>query len=210
MARSPTLRRFVLARELQNRVLDLVQTVFGSTLARESCPEWLLRPGRRECGPLWDTVARAYHDLTGLTLPDTMPIRERRSLDGVLHHRDGAGRVIEVDEAQHFNPYRALTLTHYPDSWPLAFDSAVWRKRALASTKLRGGGWARPRPPLFPQEGGRHHQRAFRDMLADLLPVTYGWLPTVRIAHFEVEEWIHAPDANKRLADLVDAKLERG
>jgi hypothetical protein len=41
---------------------------------------------------------------------------------------------------------------------------------------------ARPCPPLFPDAGGRHLQRAFRDALADLVPLEHGWLPTLRIA----------------------------
>jgi hypothetical protein len=33
-----------------------------------------------------------------------------------------------------------------------------------------GGGFARPRPPLSPGDGGRHRRRAFLDALADLPP----------------------------------------
>lgn len=99
-----------------------------------------------------------------------MPARERRSLDAVVEHQDGSRRVIEVDEAQHSNPHRALTLEHYPLGTGRAFNRALWHERSMASTKLRGGGWGKAKPPLFPGDGGRRLQRAFRDMLADLLP----------------------------------------
>ena len=135
-----------MAREVQNRVLDLVDEAFGVPTKREQCPDWLRRPGRSECRDLWDTACNVYRELTGLDLPDVMPSRERRSLDAVIEHRDGTRRVIEVDEAQHFNRHRALTLEHYPKGTRLAFDRALWRERSLACTKLRGGGWGRAKP----------------------------------------------------------------
>ena len=184
-----------------------VSPSFGVPLTREHCPDWLLRPGRAKCGPLWDTVFEVYEALTGLALPDEMPTTERRSLDAVVEHRDGVWRGLEVDEAQHFNPHRALTPDHYPQGTELAFDRVVWHQRAMASTRLRGGGWGKARPPLFAQEGGRHLQRASRDMLADLSPSTRGWAPTLRIGHVGVERWLDATDAIERMAELLEVTL---
>lgn len=62
--------------------------------------------------------------------------------------------------------------------------------------------------PLFPDEGGRHLQRAFRDMLADLLPPARGWSPTLRIAHFEVEAWLDAPGAEHRMRAFLQKKID--
>ena len=73
-------------------------------------------------------------------------------------------------------------------------------------TKLRGGGFGRACPPLFPDVGGRHLQRAYRDALADLLPQLHGWAPTLRIGDFEVTSWIHSDDAEDRMADLLESK----
>lgn len=70
-----------------------------------------------------------------------------------------------------------------------------------------GGGFGKPKPPLFPGEGGRHRQRAFRDALADLLPPVHGWLPTIRISDTEVTAIIAAPDAVSSLRTLLH---ERG
>jgi hypothetical protein len=55
---------------------------------------------------------------------------------------------------------------------------------------------------------GRHRQRAFRDCLADLLPAIHGFGPTIRIADFEVEDWISSPDAPDRLGDLIADRAE--
>jgi hypothetical protein len=65
-------------------------------------------------------------------------------------------------------------------------------KIALTHEVIRGGNFSKPKPPLFPMNGGRNYQRAFRDMLADVLPPARGWEPTIRIAHFEVVAWLKA------------------
>jgi hypothetical protein len=56
---------------------------------------------------------------------------------------------------------------------------------------------------LFPHEDGRHRQRTYRDALADLLPAVRCWLPTLRIADFEVVEWIYGPGAQRRMEQLL-------
>jgi len=99
-----------------------------------------------------------------------MPQRERRKVDCVLQRHGEPPRIIEFDESQHFNCYRAMTLRRYPRSVRIAFDRGVWLQACDAKARLEGGGFGRPKPPLFPHEDGRHRQRAYRDALADLLP----------------------------------------
>lgn len=195
-----------LARELQNRVLDLVQQATGITLQREVAPLWLMRPGRIETKQLWSTVSSIFNDLTHTDLPNVMPVRERRSIDAVLLGSDGRPRIVEVDEVQHFTPARSRTLALYPEGAETAFDRSEWARRSAAAIKLRGGGFGRACPPLFPELGGRHSQRAFRDALADLMPKLYGWAPTLRIGDFEVQAWLHEDDAESRMAVLLRAK----
>ena len=74
-------------------------------------------------------------------------------------------------------------------------------------TRLEGGGFGKPKPPLVPAEHGRHAQRAFRDMLADLLPPEHGWQPTLRIGYFEVSAWIYSGDAETRMSELLAGRL---
>jgi hypothetical protein len=191
-------------RQVQNRVLELVETALGTTLARESCPPWLRRPGRQECRDLWPTVQAIYGDLTdGQVLPDEMPARERRSIDAIYTDPSGLTRLVEVDESQHFGPARARTLTLYPPDTETAYDRDAWAARSTATTRLPGGGFARPCSPLFPDAGGRHLQRAFRDTLSDLLPPLYGYTPTLRIGDHEVLGWLFADDAVERMATLL-------
>jgi hypothetical protein len=203
-ALSAFLRGGVMARELERAVVELVVDVLGCTLG--TTPEWLLRPGRIECRTQWDMACAIYRDLTGHELPDEMPRRESRCVDAVLVSPTGAQRILEVDETQHFNRFRSRTLRHYQASIPVAFDSAEWIRRGEYITKLRGGGFGKPKPPLFPTEGGRHVQRAYRDALADILPIEHGWSPTLRIADFEVAEWITLPNNRTNIANLLQLR----
>jgi hypothetical protein len=105
------------------------------------------------------------------------------------------------------NRYRALILRRYPRSARVAFDRGTWLRACDAKTRLEGGGFGRPKPPLFPHEDGRHRQRAYRDALADLLPAVHGWLPALRIADFEIKDWIYGRGASARMADLLTERL---
>jgi hypothetical protein len=145
-----------------------------------------MRPAERECGSLWSLVKKIYAALTELELPREMPPRERRTVDLVLKRRGERPRIVEIDEMQHFNHYRAQTLQLYPASIQTAFNRNVWIESSMAKKRLEGGGFGRPRPPPFPHPDGRHRQRAFRDSLADLLPPEHGFLPTLRVAYFEL------------------------
>jgi hypothetical protein len=191
--------------EVQNRVVELVLEIYGGHLG--PMPDWLQRPGPRECGRRWPLVQRIYRELTGYELPESMPPREWRKVDGILEKRGQPARVLEVDEVQHFNPYRATTLRAYPRSVALAFSKRTWIASCAQKTRLEGVGFGRPCPPLFPGQGGRHRQRAFRDALADIVPLAHGWAPTLRIADFEVEGWLFGRGARSRMADLLAGRL---
>ncbi|WAL71580.1 hypothetical protein OU787_08720 [Kitasatospora sp. YST-16] len=189
-------------------VTRLLRQVVNAEIEVEVSPTWLLRPGRVECAGAWEAVSRIYAELTGLALPEHAPPRERRRLDVVLTHLSGRRQVLEVDERQHFTAARATSLEHYPPGALLGFEVAAWLERSRElSGREPGGGFARPRPPLFPGDGGRHRQRAFRDALADLLPPEYGWLPTIRISDTEAEATAAAVSP---IAALTALLAERG
>jgi hypothetical protein len=190
------------AHEAENTACGALARLCGERLPT---PTWLLRPGKSECGARWGLVQRIYRDLVGATmsLREVMPPREHRKVDGFYRYR-GTAFLFELDERQHFNRYRAITLRSYPADLPLAFDADEWLRRCDAKTKVEGGGWGRPRPPLFPGAEGRHKQRAFRDALADILPTVHGYLPTLRLTDTEVLPWI----ANDVVEDRMMAILE--
>ena len=142
-----------------------------------------------------------------MELPELMPPREHRQMDCVLQRRGEPPRIIEFDETQHFNAYRAQTIRRYPRSARVAFDRRAWLAACAAKTRLEGGGFGKPKPPLFPHPDGRHRQRAYRDALVDLLPAVHGWLPTLRIAYFEVP-WLYQRGAQARMRDLILPRLQ--
>jgi hypothetical protein len=191
---------------LQIEVVRLVKEILK---AKElPTPLWLVRPGKKECGRRWPLVQVIYSDLEpGLELPEEMRPIETRTVDAVLARSREKLHILEVDEKQHFNRYRAMTLKRYPRSLRVAFPVRLWLERCEAKGKLEGGGFAAPKPPLFPGKGGRHRQRAFRDALCDILPPSHGYLPTLRISEFEVKDWIWSSQARDRMKELLQERL---
>ena len=192
---------------IQKAVLDLVLQVTGGRI-ETAAPDWLMRPGKQASGKRWPLLRSIYHDLTGLDLPEILPAGNWRGLDGFVSAAGAAPRVIEVDEGLHFNNYRGMTLRRYPANWPLAYDVKVWIRKSHDEPRTSGtsGGAAKP-VPLFHGDSGRHQQRAFRDALADILPPDHGYLPTLRIADFEVKGWIGTASARKRMEELLEERL---
>ena len=78
----------------------------------------------------------------------------------VLQRRGEPPRIVEFDETQHFNRYRALTIRSYPPTKVVAFDRRAWLRACEAKRRLERGGFSVPKPPLFPHEDGRRRQRA--------------------------------------------------
>jgi hypothetical protein len=143
------------ARELERSVVALVSEILGAEFGE--MPLWLVRPDKVECGDRWPLIEAIYSDLTdGMTLPEEMRLVERREVDAVLQRPGEVPRILEVDEKQHFNPYRARTLDFYADEVPLGYPPGVWLARSKQKTRLEGGGFGKPKPPLFPGDGGRH------------------------------------------------------
>jgi hypothetical protein len=195
------------ARELQAQVLQVLSQALRREVYDGPTPAWLQRPGPEECRALWPVVRRIYGQLTDLRLPREMPPRERREVDGLIGGHGQPWRLVEVDEAQHFNEFRAVTLSLYPAEAPLGFPRDIWLAASKNGRLIGPPGYGRPKPPLFPMDGGRQRQRAFRDALADLLPPLPGFAPTLRIADFEVQPWIWERGAQARLRRLLEERM---
>jgi len=198
-----------MALDFQKRVLYLVRQATGCPVdeGKNVTPDWLMRPGRVECGQRWPLICAIYRALeSDLELPEVMPSDEWRKIDGILRIPNFRPRIVEADEMQHFNWHRATTLRRYPAGLSLAFDRKIWLEHSQGEPRPKSGGWAKPKPPLFPGPGGRHRQRAFRDALADILPLVKGFCPTLRIAEFEVP-WLWEHDAVSRMRVLLNRKF---
>jgi hypothetical protein len=194
--------------DVQVRVTELVEAALRRRVYSGPTPDWLYRPGRAEIGVAWRRIRLIYRRLTdGLELPDRMPVRESRNVDGIIGGRGLPWRVLEVDERQHFNEFRAITLELYPTDVKVGFPLKDWLRESGRRKARAGGGWGARKPPLFPMSGGRHRQRAFRDALADLLPPIHDYAPTLRIAAFEVEPWMDARGAVTKMRALLEERM---
>jgi transposase len=67
--------------------------------------------------------------------------------------------------------------------------------------------YKRNKKRLGRQRGARVAQIDIARKLTDLLPALHGWLPTLRIADFEVKAWIYDRGAHPRMADLLAKRL---
>ncbi len=198
-----------MARDLQNRVLAVLEQATNRRVYPGPTPAWLQRPGRAECGLRWRVIRRIYRSLSdGLILPAEMPLGESRTAtasSAAVAVRSSSSKSTRDSTS---NVHRSSVLAMYPTDIPLGFPMAAWVKAGDRRVPSAGGGWGAPKPPLFPMAGGRHRQRAFRDALADLLPDLHGYGPTIRIADFEVEPWIwDTRGAAARLAALIEGRL---
>jgi hypothetical protein len=199
--------------QLEKAVLDLVEQITGGSIQRQASEyKWLGQIGLDSCGTNWKCICDIYRDLTNQNLPELM-LPWKRRVDGILRVGSSCPRIVEIDECQHFNCYRASTFRFYSSEVPIAFDRDIWIRQSLFKKRLEGGKFGIPKPPLFDLEQGRHRERAFRDALCDLLPSQHGFLPTLRIGHFEVpwdrknKTWLNKNDARKDIEDLLKRRI---
>lgn len=160
-------------------------------------PDWLLSYPRPELIERYPILNEVYSELTDgqfrlserLSMLGEKKQNQKQSLDIWI----GApfNVAVEFDEKQHFNQFRLLTLRHYggiPAGYPvdyyLKLNTDTTIKPGISGfTKLKSY------DPLFPEmlsgegQDNRVRQRAFRDMLKDLLPVFHGYRPTIRIPY---------------------------
>ena len=77
--------------------------------------------------------------------------------------------ILEFDESQHFSHARLVTLSLYPDELSVGFTVARWQELCREID-------ARDHDPF-----DRDERRAWYDTLRDLVPIIYGFQPTVRL-----------------------------
>jgi len=102
--------------------------------------------------------------------------------------------LLEFDESQHFTALRGLTLSLYPKKVKLGYDKKLWRKRCEEMDR-------HDNDPI-----DRDEKRAWYDTLRDLLPLSFGINPTIRIFS---KDAIWCEDKNKTM-DLIKSIIEKG
>ena len=99
-----------MALEFERRVVEVVQNILGASLGGGHS-SLAKSAGPKRMPQSLGACFQIYYALTGLELPEEMRQVERRTVDAVLKVGEQC-RVLEVDEKQHFNKFRAETFRH--------------------------------------------------------------------------------------------------
>ena len=96
--------------------------------------------------------------------------------------------IVEFDESQHFASPRALTLSLYPRGLKLGYDRKVWLNRCQELNRHDN------------DPADRDEKRAWYDTLRDILPITFGMRPTIRVFAKEI---IWCEESNKNILHII-------
>jgi len=158
-------------------------------------PVWLKTyPNKEELPEYWERIISVYNQLTNnkfdlenkISSLDNRRLIAKQSFD--IWFSEPFNLAIEFDEKQHFNSFRKKTLSYY-NGLKLGFNIDEYRilNNRIINPGKSGFTKLKSNDPLFPEmyEGGnqdnRIRQRAFRDYLKDILPLSKGFKPTLRI-----------------------------
>ena len=157
--------------EIEKRDLDWLRTI----------------PDQNLLSPVWEDISNAYRMLLDgkcelsdrLALCSAKSAASRQRAD--VWFESPYSFILEFDEKQHFNQFRLMTLEVYNKYRDVGFDPSRYEIECRRRTVKPGkSGFARLREedPLFPElyegekQDNRYRQRAFRDLLKDLMPLT--------------------------------------
>ena len=154
--------------ECKIRVQQLLDRIYGACLRDHRFP-WKTSL-TAHAGTLIDPVLRDVAGvLEGYRGYGIGTFVRRNVLAGCDYWVPDPGFVVEFDESQHFTRPRKLALSVYADAHPLGFAARRWLDLCEHHD-------ARDNDPPF-----RDEQRAWYDVLRDLVPLITGLRPTVRL-----------------------------
>ena len=104
--------------------------------------------------------------------------------------------ILEFDESQHFSRARLITLQLYPKMMPLGFSLSHWQELCREIN-------AQDHEPI-----DRDERRAWYDTMRDMVPIVYGFKPTVRLYAGD-HEWCSLDAANAKDRQLCKSWLEQ-
>ena len=123
--------------------------------------DWLKRPGQEECGNRWPLIRKFNYELTGCELPDNMPSEEWRQVDVVFQRKIVRCYIYKLNEKQHFNAHRAVTIKLYPTNFAITFSIDWWLSSANGNPNLRVVGSQNQGILCFPEQNRRQRNVYF-------------------------------------------------
>ena len=159
--------------ECKRRVREMLQRIYGACQPNHAFgwPTGTDAYDGTSIGHTLHNVAAALESYRGFGIADFV---RRKTLAPCDFWVPNPGFVVEFDESQHFTGPRKLALEVYADDQPLGFSAQRWM--ALCEQHDR-----KDNDPPY-----RDEQRAWYDVLRDLVPSTRGLRPTVRLYAREV------------------------
>ena len=102
--------------------------------------------------------------------------------------------ILEFDESQHFSHARLITLQLYPKTLSMGFSLTRWQDLCREINAVDD------------QPFDRDERRAWYDVLRDIVPIVYGFKPTVRL-YAGAYEWCQLDAANENHLDTFTGLL---
>lgn len=186
----------LIQKELENKYESKAEYIL------EFKPRWLKTyPDKENLINHWDRIQNLYNDLTDskfdlerkLKKLEQKKLNAKQALD--IWFKEPYNLAIEFDEKQHFNTYRKRSLEYY-DNLEIGFDLKEYKNLNDRITKPGKSGFTKlkSKDPLFPEmnegekQDNRTRQRAFRDYLKDISPLSKNFKPTIRIPYTVTNE----------------------
>ena len=173
-------------RACKQRVREVLTAIYGECRVNHQFP-WLAVPGtyaNTVIGNSLELIHNALGDWRGnrdfIKSPQVPPCD--------FYVVSAPPFILEFDESQHFSHARLITLQLYPKTLPMGFSLTRWQAlcREIDAVDDR---------PI-----DRDERRAWYDVLRDLVPIVYGFKPTVRL-YAGAYEWCQLDAANENHLD---------
>ncbi|HEX2228480.1 MAG TPA: hypothetical protein VHM64_15195 [Candidatus Binatia bacterium] len=153
-------------RECKKHVRQMLTALFGECRVDYSFP-WSAKPedyASTAIGKSLEAVRAALGDLRGYRDFIKSPL-----MPPCDYYLPEQKRIVEFDESQHFTRQRSITLSLYPEDLKFGFPLERWRDlcRRIDATDDT---------PF-----DRDERRAWYDVLRDLVPISHGFKPTIRL-----------------------------
>jgi hypothetical protein len=168
-------------RACKDRVCEILTAIYGDCRVNHQFP-WPARPEDYEnsaIGNSLELIRKAVGEWRGhrdfIKSPQVPPCD--------FYVVSAPPFILEFDESQHFSQARLITLQLYPKTLSMGFSLT------------RGQDLCREISSVDDQPIDRDERRAWYDTLRDLVPIVYGFKPTVRLYAGE-DEWCGFDPAN--------------